>query len=376
MPTHSPPGGQRKQRRTGSTSEPRVRARTSLPRASGRRRSRTASSSRSPAPRACVSTRRRSGARRPPRWSQRLAGASATAPAIEALVSRFLDSGKVVKVTVTNPSANTQRGSTQEKWTTVELAQTEAELLEQAGQTVVSPDHRISQTVIDGVVAARPELSDEQAVMVTEVCASSRFVLPVEGRPGAGKTYATEAVVATHVAAGIPVVGCAVSAAAASELESQAGFARSVMPATTVAKLLHDLDRYDGLAAGTTVVVDEASMIGTRALAGLVGHVERCGGGWCSSETPTSTARSKRAECSLGSALTMAMGWCGSSRIVARTTTSTDSRSTTTATGSSPKQYSGSTTRHGSCVPRQRGSPSTRWSPTGTPHGSLGRLTR
>ena len=207
-----------------------------------------------------------------------LAGASATAPAIEALVSRFLDSGKVVKVTVTNPSANTQRGSTQEKWTTVELAQTEAELLEQAGQTVVSPDHRISQTVIDGVVAARPELSDEQAVMVTKVCASSRLVLPVEGRPGAGKTYATEAVVATHVAAGIPVVGCAVSAAAASELESQAGFARSVMPATTVAKLLHDLDRYNGLADGTTVVVDEASMIGTRALAGLAGHVQRCGG--------------------------------------------------------------------------------------------------
>lgn len=207
-----------------------------------------------------------------------LAGASATATDIEALVSRFLDRGKVVKVTVTNPAANTQRGSTQEKWTTVDLAEIEAQLLEQAGQTVVSPDQRIGQTVIDDVVAARPELSDEQAAMVTEVCASSRLVQPVEGRPGAGKTYATEAVVAAHVAAGVRVVGCAVSAAAASELESQAGFARSVMPATTVAKLLHDLDRYDGLAAGTTVVVDEASMIGTRALAGLAGHVQRCGG--------------------------------------------------------------------------------------------------
>ena len=37
-------------------------------------------------------------------------------------------------------------------------------------------------------------LSEEQAAMVRAVCASPRFVLPVEGRPGAGKTYATEAI--------------------------------------------------------------------------------------------------------------------------------------------------------------------------------------
>ena len=35
------------------------------------------------------------------------------------------------------------------------------------------------------------------------------------GRPGAGKTYALEAVVAAHIDAGVPIVGCAVSAAAA-----------------------------------------------------------------------------------------------------------------------------------------------------------------
>ncbi len=207
-----------------------------------------------------------------------LAGSAATAAGIEALVSRFLDSTKVVKVTVTNAGANTQRSSIQERWSTVELAEIEARLLEQAGQAMVSSDHRLDDQVIEHVVASRPELSDEQAAMVTAVCSSARFVLPVEGRPGAGKTYATEAVVAAHVSAGNPVLGCAVSAAAASELESQAGFARSTIPATTVAKLLYDLDRYDGLAAGTTVVVDEASMIGTRDLARLAGHVERCAG--------------------------------------------------------------------------------------------------
>lgn len=207
-----------------------------------------------------------------------LAGASATATEVDALAGRFLDSGKVVKVTVDSAAAGTRRVSNQEKWTTVDLAETEAQLLERAGQAVVNPDHRISGATIEEVVAARPELSDEQAAMVAEVCASARFVLPVEGRPGAGKTYATEAVVAAHVAARVPAVGCAVSAAAASELESQAGFARSTISATTVAKLLHDLDRYDGLAEGTTVVVDEASMIGTRDLARMAIHVEQCGG--------------------------------------------------------------------------------------------------
>jgi len=143
---------------------------------------------------------------------------------------------------------------------------------------VVSPDHCIGHDVVADVVATRPELSDEQVRMVDAVCRSDRFVLPVEGRPGAGKTYATEAIVAGCVEAGVPILGCAVSAAAASELEAQAGFARSSMAATTVAKLLHDLDRFDGLAPGTTVVVDEASMIGTRDLARLADHVERVAG--------------------------------------------------------------------------------------------------
>src|SRR5690606_71585 len=74
------------------------------------------------------------------------------------------------------------------------------------------------------------------------------------------------------------ILGCAVSAAAASELESQAGFARSVAPAMTVAKLLVDLDAYGGLAPGGTVVVDEASMIATRDLARLAEHTRTAEG--------------------------------------------------------------------------------------------------
>lgn len=68
-----------------------------------------------------------------------LVGASATATDVEALVDRLFAGGRVVKVTVSNPAADTRRGSTQERWSTVELAETEAQLLERAGQELVSP---------------------------------------------------------------------------------------------------------------------------------------------------------------------------------------------------------------------------------------------
>lgn len=103
----------------------------------------------------------------------------------------------------------------------------------------------------------------------------------IAGRPGAGKTYATEAIVAAHVRAGVAIVGCAVSATAAAELESAAGFARSTgRPATTIARLLLELDEVHGggLAPGGVILIDEASMVATRDLARLAEHA-RCARG-------------------------------------------------------------------------------------------------
>ena len=117
--------------------------------------------------------------------------------------------------------------------------------------------------------------------MVEAASSSLELLQPIAGRPGAGKTYATEAVVAAHVEAGVPIIGCAVSANAAKELERAAGFARSTgYEANTVARLLIDLDRRGGgpLRSGTVVVVDEASMIGTRDLARIAAHAVAAGG--------------------------------------------------------------------------------------------------
>ena len=226
-------------------------------------------------------------------------GASATAAQIERMADRLLTSDRVQLVDRTEPvqtsvqtsvegsvdgtwsaQLSVPRSVTQKLYTVPDLVQIEARLLawahpaERAGRV-------IGADVVDRVVSLRGELSDEQGAMVRAVCSSGEFVQPVAGRPGAGKTYALEAVVAAHIHAGVPIIGCAVSAAAASELEHAAGFARSTgAPSSTVSRLLWDLGnpRSPGLARGTMVVVDEASMIGTRDLARLAAHVRAAGG--------------------------------------------------------------------------------------------------
>ncbi len=216
-------------------------------------------------------------------------GASSTAIEIEAHADAFLTSDTVTVVDrarratptadqappATAPASAPSRpagpNSMQTVYTTAELASLEEQLLSWASSDQ-RPSAPLPGAVVGAVLDARPELSAEQSVMVEALCDRASAILPIAGRPGAGKTYATEAAVAAHLAAGVTIVGVAVSAAAASELESAAGFARSAMPATTVAKLLLDLDRWGGLAPGCTVIVDEASMLATRDLHRLAVH--------------------------------------------------------------------------------------------------------
>jgi ATP-dependent exoDNAse (exonuclease V) alpha subunit len=216
-------------------------------------------------------------------------GSHCTARQIEELADRFLASDRALLVDRSplvevgggddvqrDPQrvaqrASVRRSSTQKLYTTPELAALEEQLLAAAVKARRGP-LPVPVDVVDAVIGERPELSVEQQEMIRAACHASVVVLPVAGRPGAGKTYATEAVVAAHVAAGVAIIGCSVSATAAAELEHAAGFARSTgAPASTVARLLRDLDGpYGGLRPGTVVVVDEASMIGTRDLARLV----------------------------------------------------------------------------------------------------------
>ena len=125
------------------------------------------------------------------------------------------------------------------------------------------------------VTVERGQLDVLQADVAAAVAGHDRLVLAV-GPAGTGKTTTLRAAAADLDRQGRVVFGVAPSAKAARVLERETG-----ITSDTLAKLLYEwqrddrppLDRYR-LPAGTTVIVDEAGMIGTGALARLVGLAE------------------------------------------------------------------------------------------------------
>lgn len=109
-----------------------------------------------------------------------------------------------------------------------------------------------------------------QRDVAAAVAGDDRLVLVV-GPAGAGKTTTLRAAVDDLVRAGRPVYGVAPSAKGARVLATETGIATD-----TLAKLLHEWQRTDRppgpahrLPAGTTIIVDEAGMVGTNSLASL-----------------------------------------------------------------------------------------------------------
>lgn len=154
--------------------------------------------------------------------------------------------------------------------TTAELLDVERALLDQAtaarcaGRGLVGP-HDLADALADF-----PVLAGEQRDMVARLTTSGAGVDVVVGKAGAGKTTALAAAVGAWTRAGYDVWGVALSARAAIGLGDGTG-----VPATTITRFVRDLDAGSAhLSDRSVVVVDEAGMVGTRSLAGLVG---RCG---------------------------------------------------------------------------------------------------
>jgi ATP-dependent exoDNAse (exonuclease V) alpha subunit len=119
-------------------------------------------------------------------------------------------------------------------------------------------------TALQRATKARASLSGEQRGLVAALTQSGRGVDVVRAPAGAGKTFALDAAREAWQASRVPVLGCALSARAASELRDQAA-----VEATTIPHLARALDLGLELAPGTVLLVDEAAMVGTRALARL-----------------------------------------------------------------------------------------------------------
>ena len=155
------------------------------------------------------------------------------------------------------------------RWTTPEMLATENRLID--GAVGRREDHVGMATAesVHAALVARPLLSHEQVAMVERLTRSGSGVDVVVGVAGSGKTFGLGAAREAWVASDHRVMGAALSARAAGELQDGSG-----IPSTTIARLLADLDRpdADGLPARCVLVVDEAAMVGTRQLARLLDH--------------------------------------------------------------------------------------------------------
>ena len=216
------------------------------------------------------------------------AGATLEAAEIDRLTSQFIASEHVRALAAApgepgcglwRRDGSRERSPDLARYTVPDLLALEEQVLAWASNGFGAYAPAALPAAVDAALAARPELSAEQVAMVRAVCSGIASLQPVAGRPGSGKTHATAACVDALLSSGVPVVGCALSAVAAAELEAATGLReRTGRPASTIARLLIQAEEH-GLAPGTVLIVDEASMVGTRDLARLGALVARAGGG-------------------------------------------------------------------------------------------------
>jgi hypothetical protein len=154
------------------------------------------------------------------------------------------------------------------RYSTAELLTVERELLDRSRQAVTSRVAIADAAALMSALAVRPTLSPEQKQMIERLTTSGAGVEVVVGRAGAGKTYALDAARDAWESSRRRVVGAALAARAAAELQAGAGIS-----STTLDRLLLDAERPGsggGLPVRGVVVVDEGGMVGTRKLARLV----------------------------------------------------------------------------------------------------------
>ncbi len=151
------------------------------------------------------------------------------------------------------------------RWSTADLVAVEARLLAGAVARVEGACAVVGNGDLAAAFRSHPTLSNEQAHVVAQLCGSGNGVDVVTAPAGAGKTFTIDVARDAWERAGYRVIGAALAARAAAELQAAAG-----VPSTTLDSLLGALDRRaTTLDPRTIVVLDEAGMCGTRKLARL-----------------------------------------------------------------------------------------------------------
>lgn len=205
-------------------------------------------------------------------------GRGASVGRIEELADRLIASDQIVAVDGPADAAARLRGRAcgdrpETLFTTADMLTLEAAMVDQAaGRLGEGAGVVRSARVEGGRFALRPGglvLSDEQQRMVGQLVTSGHGVEVVRARAGTGKTTAVDAARELWERDGYRMIGGALAGRAADELRARGG-----IDSYTIHGLLQDLDRGGGwgLADRTVLVVDEASMVGSRQLARLLDH--------------------------------------------------------------------------------------------------------
>ncbi len=159
------------------------------------------------------------------------------------------------------------------RYSTTELLRLEQRLIDTAVARQDDQSGIVATHLLDSAIVERPLMADEQVAMVDQLCRGGSGVVVVAAAAGTGKTYALSAARQAWESDGYQVIGTALAAKAARELETTAGIS-----SCTITKLTNDLERGRvQLGPNTVVVIDEAGMAGTRQLAPILDAAEMRG---------------------------------------------------------------------------------------------------
>jgi conjugative relaxase-like TrwC/TraI family protein len=199
-----------------------------------------------------------------------------------ALTAAFLEREDVVRV-LADPDVGpdhlrTKRGhlvpvtSGDRRYTTTELLAAEQRIVRSAIAGVGTATAQVEPAIVEEVLRRHGRLDGEQANGVSQLLTSGNRYDLVIGQAGTGKSTMLGAARVGWEEAGFRVIGTAVAARTAADLEGGTG-----IPSSSLTQLLADLREGGGLTSRFVIVVDEASMVGTRPLDRLRSYVDAAG---------------------------------------------------------------------------------------------------
>jgi conjugative relaxase-like TrwC/TraI family protein len=183
---------------------------------------------------------------------------------VERMADEYLASEDVIQI------AQAQKGT---RYTTRRIWELERETLAAVERMKTQGPPPAGELIAARVIHTHPTLKDDQREMIRRLLTEPGSLAVVIGEAGTGKTYAIVAAAEGWAQAGIDLRAAAPTWRAASVMRDEG------LPTTTIATLLAELDRAeaeggDGLARGSTLLIDEAGMADTATTARLIAHAE------------------------------------------------------------------------------------------------------